>query len=318
MPDEPEPDVYVAGSEWLNAKSRVIYWKNGQSFVLQDPSHEFESITAKGIAVSDGDVHVIGGGFLNTLIPSFGTYWKNGVISNVSPAKYPTSFDDITVVGNDVYIAGSVYDPTRERLPAYWKNGVPVIGSGTTQGVMTGISVYGNDIYTCGFTENQIGPVAKYWKNGIEVNLSNSNNITNAFAIVASGANIHVAGIEFDPVTSRFTPKYWKNGIEYNLDAGGNSALARDIAISGEDVYVVGIEYVNQVDKAVVWKNGVKNNLKGNDALSVAVHNNNVYVTTVITPCPNCTPNYLKNNTAIPLLGAAISSQPSSIFVTNP
>ena len=318
LPVEPEPDVYAAGLEWLNSKSRVIYWKNGQSFVLPNPSHEFASINATGIAVSDGDVHVVGGGYLNTSIRSFGIYWKNGVISNVSPVRYPTSFNDITVVGNDVYIAGSVYDQFNIQLPSYWKNGVPVLASRTSYGMMTGISVSGNDIHTCGYTLNQIGPVAKYWKNGTEVNLSNSNNITNASAIATLGSNIHVVGFELDPITGRFTPKYWKNGIEHSLDDSGNSALARDVAIYGEEVYIVGIEYVNQVGKAVIWKNGVKNALEGTDALSVAIHNNNVYVTTLATFCPNCAPSYLKNNKPIPLLGDAIFSHPSLIFVTNP
>ncbi|WP_254411190.1 hypothetical protein [Dyadobacter diqingensis] len=317
-PAEPEPDVYVTGTEWGNSISRIMYWKNGQSFILPSPSHEFANIRATGIAVSGGDVHVIGGGYLNTRIGSFGTYWKNGVISSVSPTKIPTSFDDITVAGNDVYIAGSVYDPFNIHLPSYWKNGVPIIGNGNALGTMTGISISGSEVYTCGFTQNQIGPVAKYWRNGIEVNLSNSKNVTNAVAIAASGNDVHVVGFEFDRVTSRFTPKYWKNGIENNLDDSGNSALARDIAVAGKDVYIVGIEYVNQVRKAVIWKNGVKNYLIGSDATSVATLNNNVYVTTVTTPCLNCNPTYLKNNTPILLSGTEISADPYSIFVTNP
>lgn len=147
--------------------------------MLPSPSHEFANIRATGIAVSGADVHVVGAGYLNTPIRSFGTYWKNGVISSVSPGKIPTSFNDITVVGNDVYIAGSVYDAFSVHLPSYWKNGVPVIGNLTTLGTMTGISVSGGDVYTCGFTQNQVGPVAKFWRNGIEANLSNSKNVTN-------------------------------------------------------------------------------------------------------------------------------------------
>lgn len=317
-PIEPEPDVYVAGSEGVNNNSKVLYWKNGQSFSLPSPTHEFAYIGATGIAVSGGDVHVIGSGYLKSGIQGFGTYWKNGVIANVLPGNIPVSFDDITVVGDDVYIAGAVYDPFSIHLPAYWKNGISVIGNETALGTMTGISVSGGDVHTCGFTQNQIGPVAKYWRNGTEINLSNSKNITNAVAIAASGNDVHIVGFELAPGTSRFIPKYWKNGVENNLDDGGNSALARDIAIDGGDVYIVGIEYVNQVGKAVIWKNGVKSSLNGRDALSVATRNGDVYAITSTAPCPNCAPSYLKNNTPVPLSGGGTSSQPYSIFVANP
>ncbi|WP_342083988.1 hypothetical protein [Dyadobacter sp. OTU695] len=317
-PIEPEPDIYVTGTEGINSDSKVVYWKNGQSFDLPSPSHQFAFIGATGIAVSGGDVHVIGSGYLSAGIQGFGTYWKNGVISNVLPGGIPTSFDDITVVGDDVYIAGAVYDPFNIHVPAYWKNGVAIIGNETDLGTMTGISVSGGDVHTCGFTQNQIGPVAKYWRNGSEVNLSKSKNVTNALAIAASGNDVHIVGFELAPGTSRFVPKYWKNGIENNLDDGGNSALARDIAIAGEDVYIVGIEYVNQVGKAVIWKNGVKSNLNGSDAISIATLNSNVYVITPTTSCPNCNPSYLKNNTPVPLSGDATSLQPHSIFVANP
>jgi len=93
-------------------------------------------------------------------------------------------------------------------------------------------------VYICGHESVGTNKIAKYWKDGTEVILTDGTHDANAYAIFVDGKDVYVAGGESDG-THRVA-KYWKNGVAVNLTDGKYDAIARDIFVSGKDVYVAG------------------------------------------------------------------------------
>ncbi|MCF0048493.1 hypothetical protein LXM25_00410 [Dyadobacter sp. LJ53] len=171
-------DVYVTGnaSGGIGELAVAKYWKNGASVELTSgPEQHFPN----GIAVSGGDVHVVGtmGGKYRTIAK----YWKNGVENILSPSSYHSNANDIAVLGNDVYIVGNVGDSLSHYSAKIWKNGVAASLPGGVEA--TGITIVGNDVYVSGAGLNGFTSVAKYWKNGVPVALSNGETNSTATAI---------------------------------------------------------------------------------------------------------------------------------------
>ncbi|MGY0038094.1 hypothetical protein [Pedobacter sp. NJ-S-72] len=110
---------------------------------------------------------------------------------------------------------------------------------GRTAAVATAISISGTDIYVAGYEyngdKNTAEPVhsqksiAKYWKNGIPVVLTDGHANASATAITVKGTDVYVAGHEKDEIS---VARYWKNGkqialkIDSNLSNGANYSEA--------------------------------------------------------------------------------------------
>ena len=283
---DPMVDVYVAGSERNGMNSVAKYWKNGNSVSLSDGNY---NAMATAIAIHNGDVHVIG--FETRGNITVALYWKNG-----NPVFLTNGYSRATAIAvsdNDVYVAGWEIGNNGTRISKFWKNGVPVSISGNPPA--SAMAINGNDIYVAG-SENDgdsytyIGEsgdtvyanysVAKYWKNGIPVTLSNGHSDATTTAISLSGSDVYVAGWEYSGDV--FVARYWKNGVPVNL-VNGNYTYATAIGMAGNDLYVAGwgSNGPGQI-RGKYWKNGspflLPTNANEPRITSMAFYGNDVFI----------------------------------------
>lgn len=197
-------DVYVAGYEKNAARNNIAkYWKNGKEVLLSENSFHGD---ASDIMVKGNDVYVAGrkDGKL--------VYWKNGeaiVVSNDNNASPRKIFID----KEDVYIVGTLTNSRGIIEGVYWKNGVQTsVTEGRFASYLSDIVVHNGDIYVSG-SESQPGKsIAKFWKNGKEVVVSNpTSRSAYVSGIAVSGSHVFAIVTEN---TSNFehVVNYWYNG----------------------------------------------------------------------------------------------------------
>lgn len=128
----------------------------------------------------------------------------------------------------------------------------------TTDSYAYSIAVSGSDVYVAGKGKeynnnypNGTNDIAKYWKNGSMIKLTDGSNTASANLIAISGSDLFVAGYESN-ATNYLVAKYWKNGSAVVLSDGSNNAQINAIAIAGSDIYMAG----NDGNYATYWKNG--------------------------------------------------------------
>jgi hypothetical protein len=208
-------DVYVAGWEVKGSASIAIYWKNGQPVALTDGTKEAE---ARSIIVADGNVYVAG--YENGVA----MYWKNGQADALTDGTQQAFAYSIAVYGGDVYVAGSQSNGTA-HVARYWKNGQPftLTNGSAVNATANAIAVNSTGVYVAGWEGDWVGraggtgAVAKYWKNGQEVQLTNGSSYTYPTSIALFGSNVYVAG------TESYTALYWKNGQTVPVTVSNNA-----------------------------------------------------------------------------------------------
>lgn len=241
----PTSSIYVAGKDVYVAGNRAniaTYWKNGTPISL---GCNLSYAQANAVLVSDGDVYVAG---YEAVYNNVATYWKNGKAVHLTDGANSSSYaNSIYVSGNDVYVAGLEGD----GRCVYWKNGTEVVLPGCLgYPGATSIFVSGDDVYVAGNDSY----TAKYWKNGVLVNLTSRDSCTaTTTAISVSGNDVYVAGSEHSNFDAQMRATYWKNGKTVYLNEPSEYAMANAICVSGSDVYVAGmVDYYSPV----YWING--------------------------------------------------------------
>jgi hypothetical protein len=104
------------------------------------------------------------------------TWWVSGTANHFTNGANYEYATDIQVVNGHVFACGTGMDGTAGKYMAkYWKgDGTEIkLTDGTNTAFATGIAVKGDNVLVCGY-ENVSGTIAiaKYWKNGVAVNLS--------------------------------------------------------------------------------------------------------------------------------------------------
>jgi len=211
-------------------------------------------------------------------------YWINESAVGLANGQNAIS-TCMAVSGNDVYVAGWEYGGP--SMPKYWKNGNLVdLTDGTNSGYessdagfyATCIAASGTDVYVAGYINYGAlygnKTVAKYWKNGSPVALSDTSiSSGNAISILISGNDVYVLGFLGGLAT------YWKNGSPVTIADSSQHAGVSGFTVSGDDVYVVG----SSSGGATYWKNGNPVILADTSqhviATSITVSGNDVYVT---------------------------------------
>ena len=159
-------DVYIAG--YLDYKA--VYWKNGNIIHLPVDTFLYTYSNANAICINNKDVYVAGTLNLNAQsnpqYESIATYWKNDKPFRLTRDTGSVA-NSITVVGNDIYVAGAIYSIADGFRAAYWKNGKLFILS-SIYSVANAIAVNGTDVFIAG---NINATHATYWKNGIPTSL---------------------------------------------------------------------------------------------------------------------------------------------------
>ncbi|MBK9329736.1 MAG: hypothetical protein IPM95_10590 [Sphingobacteriales bacterium] len=122
--------------------------------------------------------------------------------------------------------------------------------------------------------------IAKYWKNGKLINLSDGTKSELTNTIVVQNGNVYVSGTAYYDGFS--VAKYWKNGTGINLTDGTANAFTTDMKVVNNDIYISGSVIEDGIYKAVYWKNGIINYLTNGPnyagASSIFILNNNVFV----------------------------------------
>ncbi len=134
-------------------------------------------------------------------------------------------------------------------------------------------------VYAAGYerASGSSNHVAKYWKDGVAITLSDSAHDAEASCMFINGSDIYVGGYEDNG--TRNVAKYWKNGIATLLGNGvSSSSYVSSIFVSDGNVFVLGSE--NGVP--TYWRNGVAipvtNGAFQAEANSIFINGNDVYV----------------------------------------
>ena len=318
--------VYVAGYEKNGDVYFAKIWKNGRGENLSDGSPYAE---ANSIFISNNDVYVVG---VQNERP---IQWINGIEKKFTDS-YFGSAQSILLSNTDVFIAGYQQGKDAPVRAKYWKNGKAVSPTGGFHA--NSIATLGKDVYVVGSAWPDFGSawsesdstlslssgfrlVAKMWKNGKGINLTDQKRHSEANSIYISGKDIYITGTEFTGRT--FIAKVWKNGKATNLINDEFATIAKSIYVTGDDVYVAGFIWkeIGGNKIATYWKNDVaiplSNEWYESEANSIFVLGNDVYVAGYEYDGKKMKAAYWKNGKAKYLTNGKYRAKANSIYVIN-
>jgi hypothetical protein len=175
-------DVYVSG--YVDARATI--WKNAAPMTIERPDDTESRVFA--IAVVGNDVYAVGD------IENTAVYWKNGVATKFG-TENEFRFNDIQVVGSDVYIAGweGLFPESQAR---YWKNAtINNVGTGPGGSGAFAISILNADVYVGGNEAEGVLSLPKFWKNGTSQPITDGAISTYFYAMAVVDGDVISAGV---------------------------------------------------------------------------------------------------------------------------
>lgn len=260
-----DTNVFLSGFVYNGTgMGEARFWKNGEAFQISAGKN---NANGYAIAVKDTIAYIVGS---ETDEPykmnDVAKYWVNTkptALSGLSSKAY-----GISLVNNDIYISGYQVLGVLNYFPdpVYWKNGIVVTLPKVNPlyySYATCIAATNDHVYVAGY---ELGNkyVARYWKDGLPVSLSDGSNDAVASSIFVYNNDIYISG--YESKGGRKIAKYWKNGVSVALTNGTTDAEANAIFILGGNVYVAGYEstlpsftlaYPDEGHVAKYWLNGV-------------------------------------------------------------
>lgn len=229
------------------------------------------------------DIYVAGACYNKSTRRHTAVYWKNGQPVALTDGQSDAEATSMTVVGNDVYVAGNVGGQA-----VYWKNGqvTRFIKDEGDYNTAYSIAVINGDVYVAGYYRDygystSYKDLAMYWKNGqsvalpvpMEYNSSTGQSFPASYSsvnyIAAIADDIYVIG------NNQSGKVYWKNGniVKTINDLNYVSSI---VQLNG-NAYAAGRTHSGQ---AAYWKNGHTESLSAIDgfATCIAVSGNDLYV----------------------------------------
>jgi hypothetical protein len=234
--------------------------------------------------------------------------------------------DDENSNEKKVYMAGYQMLYYNNIVGMLWENdsAIRITSGDGHRAIATSVFVLNGDVYVSGYYPLDMGDIAMYWKNGVEVRLTDGTTLAKANAIYVVGRDIYVAGYE-QYANKRQMAKYWKNGRSVNLTDGNLDANATSVFVSGKFVYVAGVEgYVGPNNHlthvAKYWKNGIAMSLSDSVNFpyvsSIFVSGKDVYVAGGISINNTRIAAYWKNGVIKKLTEGVPYGMAESIFVS--
>ncbi|TLV03395.1 hypothetical protein [Dyadobacter luticola] len=174
------------------------------------------------------------------------------------------------------------------------------------------------DVYVAGLENTDSTFVAKYWKNGQEVELTQSYYPLAVNSIAVSGNDVYVVGFGVDSSNTLVTGRYWKNGVLEDFSKDISSSFLSDVEVSGGDIYVAGIGVDGPNAYPAYWKNGVSVKLGENGwAKSIAISGGDVYVAGQTQTGSHAVATYWKNGVQVDLTDGTHDATANAIAVLN-
>ncbi len=228
-------DVFVGGNERIDDKSIAVLWKNGVKTIISNDDN-YSRIT--DLVVSNNNVYVIG-------YETFQSYrdiaflWINGDKKYLSESWTFSVPYALAIKGNDIYVAGVYrdYNDSWNKKAVYWKNDQIHILSTSENAEANDIFLSGNDIYICGYNEENGVRVATLWKNGVAQKLSDGNTNSTADAVSLVGDDVYVAGYE-EIKKNHPIPVIWKNGVKQIISNGMLHGYKVNLKTFENDIFI--------------------------------------------------------------------------------
>lgn len=200
----------------------------------------------------------------------------------------------------DVYVCGSTNDSKGDKVATIWKNGIPSLLTSKpgVQIIAEKVAISGNDVYAINFKENEIGEILlwkngaivqtisnntpldlkvdnndvyilgksgtvfKYWKNGDETILTNSQSLNQVTHMKVVNGDVYIAGSEVNGA-GKSIAKLWKNGAATIISNSNLSTFVNGLDVNGTDIVVLLREVsASNTITLKTWKNGVINTIE--------------------------------------------------------